>query len=71
MLKYRFRAERLSFTEGLVSTARELSVVDIPPEKIDKPLLAEARISALKELLDASWREAEADDISSSEIDLD
>ncbi|KAF7971208.1 hypothetical protein HWV62_21904 [Athelia sp. TMB] len=60
ILKYRFRAERLTFTDGLVSDTRELSVIDVPAEKIDE-LLAEGRISELKDMFIASWRAYEAE----------
>ncbi|KZP07600.1 hypothetical protein FIBSPDRAFT_711293, partial [Athelia psychrophila] len=46
ILKYRFRKERLSFTDDLISNERELSVTDVPAEKIAE-LLAEGRIDEL------------------------
>lgn len=61
ILKYRFRKERLSFTEDLVSNPQELSVVDAPPAKIAE-LFAEGHISELQGLLDASWTDCDADD---------
>lgn len=58
-LKHRFRGERISFTENLVCNEHELSVVDVPAAKIEE-LLAEGRISELQELVDASWKEHDA-----------
>ncbi|KZP07597.1 hypothetical protein FIBSPDRAFT_901915 [Athelia psychrophila] len=59
ILKYRFRKERLSFTEDLISNERELSVIEVPPEKIAE-LLAEGRIDELAELLVTAGREDDA-----------
>lgn len=56
ILKYRFRKERLSFTEDLLCNELELSAVDVSPEKV-AVLLAEGRIDELTELLVASGRE--------------
>lgn len=61
ILKYRFRKERLSFTDDLISNERELSVTDVPAEKIAE-LLAEGRIDELTDLLVASGREYDAAD---------
>ncbi|KZP23230.1 hypothetical protein FIBSPDRAFT_737826 [Athelia psychrophila] len=36
ILKYRFRRDRISFTEDLVTDERELTVIDIPKEKIEE-----------------------------------
>lgn len=69
MLKYRFRAERLTFTDGLVSNTRELSVIDVPAEKIDE-LLAEGCIGELKDMFNASWRAYEAECNSGPRSDL-
>lgn len=43
-LKYRYRKQRLNFTDNLVCNENELSVVDLPAEKMEE-LLAEGRIS--------------------------
>lgn len=59
ILKYRFRKERLSFTEDLISSSQELSVVDLPPVKIAE-LFAEGRIDELEELFEASWTDCDA-----------
>lgn len=55
-LNYRYRKQRLNFTDNLVCDENELSVVDLPAEKMEE-LLAEGRISELQELIDASWRD--------------
>jgi hypothetical protein len=54
VLKYIFRNDRLSFTEDLLCTEEELSVVDIPWEKVEE-LLSMGKIDELKDLLDSSW----------------
>ena len=70
ILKYRFRNERLSFTDDLVSDPRELSVIDVPPEVITE-LLADGRIGELQELLESSWREWDTENGDGSENSRD
>lgn len=50
ILKYRFCKERLSFTEDLLRTREELSVIDVPREQVAE-LLAKGQIDKLTELL--------------------
>jgi hypothetical protein len=54
VLKYIFRNDRLSFTDDLLCCEEELSIVDIPREKVEE-LLSTGKIDELKELLDSSW----------------
>jgi hypothetical protein len=49
-----FRNERLSFTDGLVSTEKELSVVDILRAAVEE-LLSHGKIDNLLKLLESSW----------------
>jgi hypothetical protein len=55
VLKFIYRGDRLSFTENLLSSEFELSILDIEPQVIDR-LMAEGRIDELCELVDESWR---------------
>lgn len=54
ILKYTFRNDRLSFTEDLVCTEEELSIIDLPQEKVAE-LLSMGKVEELKKLLDSSW----------------
>ncbi|KAJ7667875.1 ribonuclease H-like domain-containing protein [Mycena polygramma] len=45
---------RISFTEGLVATEEQLSVIDVDPDVLDE-LLAKGKIGQLVELLNESW----------------
>lgn len=54
ILKYTFRNDRLSFTEDLVCTEEELSIIDLPQEKVAE-LLSMGKVDELKKLLDSSW----------------
>ncbi|KAJ2918846.1 hypothetical protein MD484_g1605, partial [Candolleomyces efflorescens] len=55
ILKFIYRGDRLSFTEDLLSSEFELSILDIEPQVIDR-LMAEGKIDELCELVDESWR---------------
>ncbi|CAA7271021.1 unnamed protein product [Cyclocybe aegerita] len=54
ILKHRYRNDRINFTEGLVCSERELSVIDMDPNVIDE-LMAAGKIDELKEYIDVSW----------------
>lgn len=54
VLKYIFWNNRLSFTDDLLCCKEELSVIDIPRERVEE-LLSMGKISELKDLLDSSW----------------
>jgi hypothetical protein len=54
ILKYIFRNDRLNFTESLLCTEEELSVIDVSPSVLNE-LLATGNIDRLAELLDSSW----------------
>jgi hypothetical protein len=54
ILKFIFQNDRLSFTENLVCTEVELSVIDISVEVIEE-LLTTGKVDKLMELLDTSW----------------
>lgn len=57
-LKYTFRQDRLSFTEDLVCSEKELSVIDITKDRIDD-LFASGKIKERQALIDASWGDSE------------
>ncbi|KAJ7039417.1 hypothetical protein C8F04DRAFT_930327, partial [Mycena alexandri] len=54
LLKFKFRNDRLTFTEGLLCTEEELSVIDVAPEVLDE-LLSGGKIVELMALIDSSW----------------
>lgn len=54
LLKYTFRQDRLSFTEDLVCSEEELSVIDFPKDRVEE-LFASGKIEELQSLIDASW----------------
>ena len=54
ILKFIFRNDRLSFTENLVCTEEEISIIDVSVEAIEE-LLATGKVDELMELLDTSW----------------
>ncbi|KAJ7616894.1 hypothetical protein B0H17DRAFT_855005, partial [Mycena rosella] len=53
LLKFMFRGDRLTFTEGLVCTEEELSVIDIPSTVVEE-LFSGGKISELMALIDSS-----------------
>lgn len=63
LLKYTFRQDRFSFTEDLLCSEKELSVIDIPKDRIEE-LFASGKIKELQALIDASWGD-------SSEVSLE
>ncbi|KAJ6611081.1 hypothetical protein B0H10DRAFT_1810310, partial [Mycena sp. CBHHK59/15] len=54
LLKFMFRTDRLTLTEGLVCTEEELSVIDIPAAAVEE-LLSSGKISELMVLIDSSY----------------
>lgn len=58
LLKYTFRQDRLSFTEDLVCTEKELSVIDVPKDQVEE-LFASGKIEELQSLIEASWVDSE------------
>jgi hypothetical protein len=54
ILKYWFRNDRLSFTEDLLCTEEELSVIDLSPEKVDE-LISTGRIEELADYIRESY----------------
>jgi len=54
VLKFIFQNDQLSFTENLLCTEEELSVIDVPREKVEE-LLSMGEIDELKDLLDLLW----------------
>lgn len=54
ILKFIYRSDRLSFTEELLCSEFEMSILDIEAEAIDK-LLAEGKIDELCDLIDEAW----------------
>lgn len=54
ILKYGFRGERLSFTEGLLCTEREVCVLDVDPEVI-KGMYERGEIEKLDQYVAESW----------------
>lgn len=54
ILKYILRNDRLTFTDDLVCTERELSVIDIAPDVLED-LLSQGKLDEFIELLDSSW----------------
>ncbi|KAJ6492756.1 hypothetical protein C8R47DRAFT_975538, partial [Mycena vitilis] len=55
ILKFIFRQGRISFTDDLVATEKELSVIDLDPGVVEE-LLATGKIQQLVELLNESWK---------------
>ncbi|KAJ7468181.1 hypothetical protein FB451DRAFT_1039850, partial [Mycena latifolia] len=53
LLKFMFRNDRLTFTEGLLCTEQELSVIDVPPAIIEE-LFSSGKIVELMALIDSS-----------------
>ncbi|KAJ7683671.1 hypothetical protein B0H17DRAFT_864290, partial [Mycena rosella] len=53
ILKFIYRKGRVSFTDGLVATEEELSVIDVDPEVLEG-LLAAGRVEELVQLLNES-----------------
>lgn len=70
ILKYRFRRDRLDFTEGLVANERELTVIDVPKEKVEE-LFSQGRIEELQELLAVSYENWDARFDSGVDTDMD
>jgi hypothetical protein len=55
ILKFCFQNDRLSFTDDLLCTDEELSVIDLDPEVVDE-LLESGRIEELQEYIEESWK---------------
>lgn len=53
ILKFIYRNDRLSFTDDLISTEQELSVIDIPTDLV-KDLLSRGKIDDLVALVESS-----------------
>lgn len=53
--KYRFRNDRLTFTDDLLCTEEELSVIDLEPDLV-KEMLESGRITELQEYIEESWK---------------
>ena len=63
ILKFIFQNDHLSFTESLVCTEEELSVIDVSVEAIEE-LLVTGKVDELMGLLDTSregWGQADND----------
>jgi hypothetical protein len=54
IMKFIFRGERLNFTEDLICTEHELSVLDLSSITVDY-LLETGKIDELKKYIDESW----------------
>ena len=54
ILKFIYRADHLTFTDDLLSTPFEQSILDIDPYEIDV-LLGEGKIDELCKLVDKAW----------------
>lgn len=54
ILKFIYRSDRLSFTDGLLSSEFEQSILDIDPDVIDK-LMAEGKIEELCKVVSEAW----------------
>ncbi|KAJ7831600.1 hypothetical protein B0H14DRAFT_2365093, partial [Mycena olivaceomarginata] len=54
ILKFIYRNGRISFTDGVVATEKELSVIDVDPDVLEQ-LLATGQIKELVDLLNSSW----------------
>jgi len=54
ILKFIFQNDHLSFTENLVCTEEQLSIIDVSVEAIEE-LLVMGKVDELMELLDTSW----------------
>lgn len=54
ILKFRLRNDQLSFTEDLICTEEELSVVDIPASIVEE-MMATGKIKELTALIEESW----------------
>ncbi len=72
ILKYCFRNDRLSFTEDLLCTEEELSVIDLSLEKVDE-LISAGRIDELANYIRESYEgwglEEEDDEETDNETD--
>lgn len=55
ILKFRFRNDRLSFTDDLLCSDEELSVIDLDPLIVEE-LLEAGRVSELHEYIEQSWK---------------
>ncbi|KAF9047798.1 hypothetical protein BJ165DRAFT_1122445 [Panaeolus papilionaceus] len=53
IMEYRFRNERLSFTDNLICSKKELAVLDMDQEHIEK-LLNEGKLELLHKYIDES-----------------
>ena len=53
--KYRFQNDRLTFTDDLLCTEKELSVIDLDPERVEE-MLESGRISELQKYVEESWK---------------
>jgi hypothetical protein len=54
ILKFIYRNDRLSFTQDLVATEQDLSVVDISPDVV-KDLLSRGKVDDLVSLIESSF----------------
>lgn len=55
LLKFTYRQDRLSFTQDLLYTERELSVLDIEPQVVED-LIRRGELEALDNLIADSWK---------------
>ena len=53
-LKFGYRSDRLTFTEHLISTERELSVLDLSISVVDD-LMSRGKLDELEKYIDESW----------------
>lgn len=54
MMKFGYRSQRLSFTDDLICSERELSVLDVPADTM-RDLLERNEIQELDRLIKESW----------------
>ena len=55
MLKFGYRNDRMSFTDDLVCTERELSVLDMSRDVVED-LLAHRKLEELQQYIEESWK---------------
>lgn len=70
IMKFIYRSERLSFTDNLLSSEYELSILDIEPQVIDA-LMSEGKIDELVKLVDQAWTGWGRDEAATPEVEFE
>jgi len=71
LLKFGYRGDRLSFTEGLLCSEREMTVLDLSVQLVEE-LLTDGKVEELKKYIEQSWEGWGAEkDVGRNETNLD